>query len=64
MKSYAASHLDEMLDQFEKAATEWGAKVYRATTAEDAKRYVSELVKNKGVKRIVKSKSNDNQEVS
>src|SRR5665648_929231 len=41
VKSYAATHLDEMLDQFEKEATARGAKVYRATTAQDAKRYIS-----------------------
>jgi len=63
VKSEAASHLDEMLDQFEKAATARGAKVYRATTAEDAKRYVSELAKSKGIKRIVKSKSMVSEEI-
>ena len=63
VKSFAASHLDEMLDQFEKEATARGAKVYRASTAEDAKRYVSELAKNKGVKRIVKSKSMVSEEI-
>ncbi|HEY8910461.1 MAG TPA: LUD domain-containing protein [Desulfosporosinus sp.] len=63
VKSYAASHIDEMMDQFEKAATARGAKVYRAATAADAKRYVSELVKKKGVKRIVKSKSMVSEEI-
>lgn len=32
VKSYAATHLDEMIDKFEKAATARGAKVYRAKT--------------------------------
>ena len=63
VKSYAASHLDEMIDQFEKAATARGAKVYRAKTGEDAKRYISELAKKQGVKRIVKSKSMASEEI-
>lgn len=63
VKSYAASHIDEMMDQFEKAATARGAKVYRAATAADAKKYISELVKEKGVKRIVKSKSMVSEEI-
>ncbi|HZK83712.1 MAG TPA: LUD domain-containing protein [Desulfosporosinus sp.] len=63
VKSYAATHLDEMLDQFEKEATARGAKVYRATTAQDAKRYISELVKKKDIKRIVKSKSMVSEEI-
>ena len=63
VKSYAASHLDEMLDQFEKEASARGAKVYRATTGEDAKQYILELAKSKGVKRIVKSKSMATEEI-
>jgi iron-sulfur cluster protein len=63
VKSYAASHLDEMIDQFEKAATARGAKVFRAATGEDAKRYISELAKRQGVKRIVKSKSMASEEI-
>lgn len=63
VKSYAASHLDEMIDQFEKAATSRGAKVYRATTGEDAKQYILELAKRKDVKRVVKSKSMVSEEI-
>ena len=63
VKSSAASHLDEMLDQFEKEATARGAKVYRATTGEDAKQYILDLAKSQGVKRIVKSKSMATEEI-
>lgn len=63
VKSYAASHLDDMLDQFEKQASARGAKVYRATTGEDAKTYILELAKRLGVKRIVKSKSMASEEI-
>jgi len=62
-KSYAAEHLDEMLDQFEKAATARGAKVFRAETGEDAKRYIVELAKAQKVKNIVKSKSMASEEI-
>lgn len=64
IKSYAASHLDQMLDNFEKAATVRGAKVYRAETGEDVKRYILELAKNQGVKNIVKSKSMASEEIN
>ncbi|ODA41303.1 L-lactate dehydrogenase (quinone) large subunit LdhH [Desulfosporosinus sp. BG] len=63
VKSNAASHLDEMLDQFERAATARGAKVYRATTGEDAKQYILELAKSQSVKRVVKSKSMASEEI-
>lgn len=63
VKSYAASHLDEMLDQFEKEATARGAMVYRAKTAQDAKTYIHELVKKKNIKKIVKSKSMVSEEI-
>ncbi|MDP4126363.1 MAG: LUD domain-containing protein, partial [Bacillota bacterium] len=63
VKSYAASHLDDMLNQFEKEASARGAKVYRATTGEDAKKYILELAKRLGVKRIVKSKSMATEEI-
>ena len=63
VKSYAASHLDEMLDRFEKEATARGAKVYRAMTGEDAKQYILELAKRESVKKIVKSKSMATEEI-
>lgn len=62
-KAYAASHLEEMLDRFEKAAAERGAKVYRAAGAEDAKRYIVEVAARNGVKNIVKSKSMASEEI-
>lgn len=62
-KAYAASHLDEMLDQFEQAATARGAKVFRANTGDDAKRYIAELALQNGVKGIVKSKSMASEEI-
>ncbi|MEA4901231.1 L-lactate dehydrogenase (quinone) large subunit LdhH [Desulfitobacterium sp.] len=63
VKAYAAEHLDEMIDKFEKAATARGAKVYRAKTGEDAKRYILELAKKQNVQHIVKSKSMASEEI-
>lgn len=63
VKSYAAEHLDEMIEKFEKAATARGAKVFRASSGEDAKRYIIELAKKQDVKNIVKSKSMASEEI-
>ncbi|AHF06675.1 L-lactate dehydrogenase (quinone) large subunit LdhH [Desulfitobacterium metallireducens] len=63
VKSYAATHLDEMIDKFEKAATARGAKVYRAKTGEDARQYILELAKKQNVHNIVKSKSMASEEI-
>lgn len=63
VKSYAAEHLDEMIEQFEKAATARGAKVFRAATGDDAKKYIIELAKQQQVKNIVKSKSMASEEI-
>ncbi|HHY28964.1 MAG TPA: LUD domain-containing protein [Desulfitobacterium dehalogenans] len=63
VKSYAAEHLDEMIEQFEKAVTSRGAKVFRAETGEDAKQYIIELAKQQKVKNIVKSKSMASEEI-
>ncbi|AFM00881.1 MULTISPECIES: L-lactate dehydrogenase (quinone) large subunit LdhH [Desulfitobacterium] len=62
-KGYAANHLDEMIEQFEKAATSRGAKVFHAETGEDAKKYIIELAKQQKVKNIVKSKSMASEEI-
>ncbi|MHB1405844.1 MAG: L-lactate dehydrogenase (quinone) large subunit LdhH [Desulfitobacteriaceae bacterium] len=63
VKAYAAVHLEEMLDQFEKQAGTRGAKVYRAATGEDAKRYIGQVAARNGVKNIVKSKSMASEEI-
>ncbi|AGA69593.1 hypothetical protein Desdi_2152 [Desulfitobacterium dichloroeliminans LMG P-21439] len=63
VKSYAAEHLDEMMDQFEKAAMARGAKVFRAETGDDAKKYIIELARQQQVKNIVKSKSMASEEI-
>ncbi|NLP44028.1 MAG: LUD domain-containing protein [Peptococcaceae bacterium] len=63
VKTYAADHIDEMIDQFEKNATARGAKVFRAANAKEANDYVRKLAKEKNVKKVVKSKSMASEEI-
>jgi len=63
VKSYAADHIDELIDEFTKNCTARGGKVFRATSKEDAIEYVRKLVKERNVKIIVKSKSMASEEI-
>ena len=63
IKGYAAEHLDELAEQFTKAATARGAKVFRANSPQQVKEYIANLCREKGVKRIVKSKSMATEEI-
>ncbi|MDQ3930249.1 MAG: LUD domain-containing protein, partial [Chloroflexota bacterium] len=47
----------EYIDQFQRAAEANGVHVLRATTAEDANRYVLDLCARKGITHVVKSKT-------
>ncbi len=57
VKSYAASHLDELSDLFARKAEAAGAKVFRTNSPEKVKEYILALAKEKGVERVAKSKS-------
>jgi len=63
IKGYAAEHMEELAEQFTKMATERGAKVFRAKSPQEAKDYISNLCREKGVKKIVKSKSMASEEI-
>ena len=63
IKGYAAEHMDELAEQFTKAATARGAKVFRANSPQQVKDYIASLCREKGVKRIVKSKSMATEEI-
>lgn len=63
MKQKTVAHLDEIANQFEAEATKRGAKVFRAATGEELKKYLIDLCKEKNVKRIVKSKSMASEEI-
>src|SRR5512141_3398047 len=57
VKGGAAAKLSELADRFEAEATRAGAKVFRTADPEAARRYILDLCKARGVRRIAKSKS-------
>ena len=63
VKSYAAEHVDEMIEEFTKNCTARGGNVFHAHSTEEAMEYIRNLVKEKGVKTIVKSKSMASEEL-
>ncbi|MBU4121657.1 MAG: LUD domain-containing protein [Proteobacteria bacterium] len=63
MKIDTVERIEEIAGRFEAEATKRGAKVFRAKTGDDLKAYLVNLCKEKGVKRIVKSKSMTAEEV-
>ena len=63
IKGDAAQHLDELAEQFKKNAEARGAKVFRANSPHAVRKYILDLVKEKGIKRVVKSKSMASEEI-
>ncbi|MGD0016979.1 MAG: LutB/LldF family L-lactate oxidation iron-sulfur protein [Verrucomicrobiia bacterium] len=63
IKWKAINHLDSYLEQFERAVVENGGHVFWAETAEDARRYIVELAQQRGVQKVVKSKSMVTEEI-
>ena len=63
VKSYAADHIDELVDEFTKNCTARGGHVFRAKSTDEAMEWIRNLVKEKGVKTIVKSKSMASEEI-
>ncbi|MCX5839034.1 MAG: LUD domain-containing protein [Deltaproteobacteria bacterium] len=63
MKIDTVARIEEVADRFEAEATKRGVKVFRAKTGNDVKEYLVNLCKEKGVKRIVKSKSMASEEI-
>ena len=63
VKSYAAEHVDEMIEEFTKNCTARGGNVFHAHSTDEAMEYIRNLVKEKGVKTIVKSKSMASEEI-
>ena len=57
IKSSAASHFDELAEQFTSVAEARGTKVFRANSPQAVKDYILRLAQERGVKSIVKSKS-------
>ncbi len=63
LKSYAASHLDELSDQFQQNAEACGATVFRATDPEKVREYILKVAQDNNVKTVVKSKSMATEEI-
>lgn len=63
IKSRAAEKMDELAEMFEEKCRRLGVFTYRAPTAADARDYILVLAQQKGVRRIVKSKSMASEEI-
>lgn len=63
IKGEAAGHLRELAHTFKKNAEANGIKVFIANSPEAAREYIANLCKEKGVKKIVKSKSMATEEI-
>jgi iron-sulfur cluster protein len=63
IKSSASSNFEALAEQFKQSAEARGAKVFRTADPEQVKRYILDLALEKGVKRVVKSKSMASEEI-
>lgn len=63
MKISAVADIESLADKFESEAAKRGAKVFRAKDGKALKEYLINLCKEKGVRRIVKSKSMASEEI-
>ncbi len=63
VKSYAASHLDELAEIFTRNAQARGAKVFRTADPAAVNQYILDLAKANGVRSVVKSKSMASEEI-
>ena len=63
IKGRAASRLEELAAEFEAQATRAGAKVFRTSDPEEVKRYLGKLCRDRGVRRVAKSKSMATEEI-
>jgi L-lactate dehydrogenase complex protein LldF len=63
IKHEAIENLDKLLPEFEAKIKARGGKVFWAETAEEAREYVAKIAADRGVKRVVKSKSMVTEEI-
>jgi len=63
LKSYAASHLEQLSDQFQQNAEARGAKVFRTNDPAKVREYILKVAQDNGVKSVVKSKSMATEEI-
>ena len=63
IKQDAIDHLDQYLVEFESRIVERGGKIFWAENGEEARQYIAKLATDRGVKRVVKSKSMVTEEI-
>ena len=63
LKGYAAAHLDELSEQFQKNAEAAGATVFRTKDPAKVREYILKIAQDNGVKTIIKSKSMATEEI-
>src|SRR6185369_7309053 len=63
LKSYAASNLEQLSEQFTRNAEACGAKVFRTSDPEQVKEYILKVARDNNVKTVVKSKSMATEEI-
>lgn len=63
IKGSAASHQEERAEQFARSAEARGAKVFRTSDPAQVKQYILDLARDRGVRRVVKSKSMASEEI-
>ena len=63
VKSYAASHLEQLSDLFQQNAEARGAKVFRTSDPAKVREYILKVAQDNSVKTIVKSKSMATEEI-
>ena len=57
IKMYSTSHMEELIEEFEKNATANGCIVHYAKDAEEYRQVIYDILSSHGVKKMVKSKS-------
>ncbi len=62
-KAYAADHLQELSDLFQKNAEAKGAKVFRSNDPEKVRAYILQVARDNNVRTVVKSKSMASEEI-
>lgn len=63
IKGSAASRFEELAAQFTRSAEARGAKVFRTADPAQVKQYILDLARDRGVRRVVKSKSMASEEI-
>jgi len=63
IKRDTVAHIEEVADTFEAEAVKRGVKVFRAANGAELRNYILNLCRERGVKRVVKSKSMASEEV-